>query len=362
MGSNRLIVIQLSGGNDGLNTVVPYENDIYYKARPRLSILKSEVIRATGELGFNPELAAFKELYDNGELCIINSVGYPNPDRSHFRSMDIWQSGSGSENNWTTGWLGRYLDAECSNCQTYEALEFSEQLSMTLKGIQRKGLSLENINELYNRSKEPFTESLVSSHHQDDHPQVEYLYKTLADTRSSAEYLFEKYRSSENTGDFQGNQFGKSLRDIARLINSGIASRIYYASLSGFDTHANQKNQHNRLLGQFSHNLSELVRVLKDGGTFNDTLILVFSEFGRRVKQNLSGGTDHGTASNVYLLSGSLKKQGFYNEAPNLSDLDNGDLKYQIDFRQIYATILDKWMNANSKKILDKNFDHLSFI
>ena len=290
IGSKRLIIIQLSGGNDGLNTVIPYRNDMYYRLRPRLGILQNEVLRLNDQLGFNPELQSLRELYDEGDLCVVNNVGYPNPDRSHFRSMDIWQSGSGSENNWTSGWLGRYLDSTCTNCQPYDALEFSKQLSMTLKGEMRNGLSLENIQELYNQSKEPFMASLVSSHHEDDHPQVEYLYKTLIDTRSSAEYLFEKYKGAKTTSNFQGNQLGKSLRDIARLINSGIETKVYYATLSGFDTHANQKNMQNRLLNQLSHNLSGLVSELKQNGNFNDTLIMVFSEFGRRVKQNASGG------------------------------------------------------------------------
>lgn len=355
----RLVVIQLSGGNDGLNTVVPFENDLYYKARPTLAIQPGQVLRLQQGLGFHPSLAKFRELYDQGYLTILNSVGYPNPDRSHFRSTDIWQTGSASDEYLGTGWLGRYLDSCCSG-SAHMGLEVSDSLSLALKGEQYTGVAVQDVKRFYQASQNDFLQQ-VAWHHTSghEHDNVAYLYKTLINTQQSAEYLHQQVKAYKSRQEYPKGEFGKNLKTIAELISSGVESRVYYASLSGFDTHVRQEAQQSTLLEQLSEGLYSFVQDLRQHNAFDDTLILVFSEFGRRVSQNASNGTDHGTANNVFLLGGKLRKAGMYNAAPNLSDLDNGDLKYQVDFRNIYATLLQNWLQADAGTVLTNEFEVL---
>ncbi len=357
-----LIVIQLSGGNDGLNTIVPYRNDIYYKNRPTLGKKASEVLKLNDELGFNAVLEGLKKIYDDGSLSIINSVGYPNPDRSHFRSMDIWQTASGSKDYLTTGWLGRYLDHECTDCTPYHALEVDDNLSLALKGVNRSGFAVSNARKLKQNTRNRFLETIGKKNHKHEEENVAYLYKTMVDTQQSANYLFEKSKTHRSTISYPQTAFAKDLKQVAELMTADTATKIYYINLGGFDTHAFQKGKQERLLKNYAEGINAFVKDLKHNKLFEDTLILTFSEFGRRVKQNASGGTDHGTANNVFLIGGKLKTAGLYNDAPNLLDLDNGDLKYQIDFRQVYATILDKWFATPHHPILGKSFDLLNVL
>ena len=357
-----LIVIQLSGGNDGLNTIVPFQNDIYYQKRNSLAINQTEVLKVSDDLGFNPSMTALQSLYDEGLVSIVNSVGYPNPDRSHFRSMDIWQTGSSAKEHWTTGWLGRYLDNACNGCQVpHAALEVSNQVSLSLKGIENTGFAMSKPAQLKRAANHPFLKSLAQEdHHHEEN--VAYLYKTLINTQESADYLFQKSKTHRVKNQFPDTPFGKDLKQIAELITADSETQIYYVTLGGFDTHARQKGTQNRLLQQYSEGVKALTEALKSNGLLKDTLIMTFSEFGRRVGQNASGGTDHGTANNLFLIGGNLKKPGFFNDAPNLMDLDNGDLKYQIDFRQVYATVLDNWLQADSKAVLKERFGGLGLV
>lgn len=359
-----LIVIQLSGGNDGLNTIVPYRNDVYYQNRPRLGLQPSEVLQVSDELGFNPGLEALRGLYDKGLLSIVNSVGYPNPDRSHFRSMDIWQTGSGSEANWSTGWLGRYLDSECEGCvNPYHALELDDSLSLALKGRERSGFAMGKPEQLRRTNDNAFLKAVVQASDSHGHEeQVSYLYKVMADTQASADYLYAQSKVYQSKVDFPQTPFGQDLKQVAELITADTATKVYYVSLTGFDTHVNQKNRQERLLKEYAEGVKALVEGLKQNNLFEDVLILTFSEFGRRVKQNASNGTDHGTANNVFLIGGSLARPGFFNAAPDLLDLDEGDLKYQADFRDIYATILGKWLEADAGGILQGTHNMLPFI
>src|SRR6187401_1141142 len=191
-GNKVLVILQLSGGNDGLNTVIPYRNDIYYKSRPRLGIEKSKILSLTDEAGLHPALTGFKELYDDGSLGILNSVGYPNPDRSHFRSMDIWQTGSNSDTVLQSGWIGRYLDAQCKGCdKPTQALEIDDVLSLALKGHEKNGLAFTVPRRLYSSSNERFYKDINASH-QSSEETVDYLYKTMSETLSSADYIFQQ--------------------------------------------------------------------------------------------------------------------------------------------------------------------------
>jgi uncharacterized protein (DUF1501 family) len=363
-GNKIVVVLQLSGGNDGLNTVVPVRNDIYYKSRPALGIGKEKALLLTDEAALHPQLAAFKEMFDDGSLGILNSVGYPNPDRSHFRSMDIWQTASASNQFITTGWVGRYLDAQCNGCgEPTQALELDDILSLALKGEKEKGIAFKDPRRLYNTSHQNYFSQLAAQHHDEEHERpVDYLYKTMAETLSSANYIYEQSRLHPTKADYPQTELGNHLKTIASLILSDINTKIYYVSLGSFDTHVFQQNTQQRLFKQLNDGVSAFVKDMKNNNRFDDVLLFTFSEFGRRVSQNASGGTDHGTANNMFVVSGGLKQKGLINELPDLDDLDEGDLKYKIDFKNVYATVLNKWLQADDKMILEKNFDLLSFI
>ena len=356
----RLVVVQLGGGNDGLNTVIPYENDLYYNARPTLGIRpQSGILTLDKGLGFNPRMTGLKNLFDQGQLAVLNSVGYPNPDRSHFRSMDIWQSASAADQYVGTGWLGRYLDASCAGGQLpYDALEVDDTLSLAMKGAQRKGLAVKNPAKLHQITHNQFI-AQVGKEPGAGSSELDYLYKTLAETTSSADYLYETAKVYQSKTAYPNTEFGQNLRTTAELINSGIESRVFYVSLAGFDTHVRQQQQQGKLLTNLSAGLSAFTADLQQAGNLNNTLVMTFSEFGRRVDQNASNGTDHGTANNVLLLGGALKTPGIVNDAPNLADLDQGDLKYQLDFRSVYATVLRDWLGADDTAILGSEFARL---
>jgi len=363
LGNKKLVIVQLAGGNDGLNTIIPFRNDIYYSSRPGISIPKSNIIKATDELGFNENLAPLKNLYDRGFLTIINNIGYPNPNRSHFRSSDIWQTASDPNEYLNSGWLGRFIDSYGG--KAYSGIELDDSLSLIMKGNTLNGIATKNSAILFRNTQAPYFKKILN-HQSDKHlseHNLGYLYKTMIEAESSAKYIFENSKTYKNKTEYPNTPFGKQLKTTAQFINSNLDTKVYFVSMGGFDTHAYQKNKQNRLLKIYSDSMEVFVKDLEQNDTFKDTLILTFSEFGRRVKQNAASGTDHGAANNLFIIGKYLKKQGFYNEDPNLSQLDsNGDLKYTIDFRSVYATILDKWMEVDDKTILNRSFDKLKFI
>lgn len=363
-GNKVLVILQLSGGNDGLNTVIPYRNDIYYKSRPKLGIEKSKVLSLTDEVGLHPALTGLKELYGDGSLSILNNVGYPNPDRSHFRSMDIWHTASDSRDYWNTGWLGRYLDAQCKGCDkpTY-ALELDDTLSLAMKGEEAKAIAMKDPKRLFGTANQRFFKEVMKNHKDEPGEQsVDYLYKTMAETISSADYIFEKSKLHPSKAEYPKTELGNNLKTIASLIFSDINTKVYYVSLGSFDTHINQQNQQQNLFTQMNDAVKSFVKDIKVNNRFNDVMLMSFSEFGRRVTQNASGGTDHGTANNMFFISGGLKQKGLINEMPDLSKLDEGDLKYKVDFKNVYATVLKNWLGADEVAILKNKYNPLNFI
>jgi uncharacterized protein (DUF1501 family) len=363
-GNKVVVVIQFSGGNDGLNTVIPYRNDEYYGRRPVLGIKKEVALSINDEAGLHPSLTHLRELHDDGSLGILSSVGYPNPDRSHFRSMDIWHSASDSRTILNTGWLGRYLDAQCNGCdKPTQALEVDDVLSLALKGEHSKGMAFRRPANLYGSSQEKFFRDLAKANgeHHGESP-VDYLYKTMADTISSADYIFEQSRVHPSRQQYPSTQLGQSLKTIASLIFSDINTKVYYVSLGSFDTHVMQAAQQKRLFTELNDALKAFTGDLRQNNRFNDVLTFTFSEFGRRVSQNASGGTDHGTANNMFFVSGGLKQKGLLNALPDLKDLQDGDLKHKVDFKSVYATVLNKWLGADDQQILSERFELLDFI
>lgn len=364
MGNKVVVILQLSGGNDGLNTVVPVRNDLYYKARPKLGIAKDKALLLTEDVGLNPALTGFRELYDDGSLGIINSVGYPNPDRSHFRSMDIWHSASQSTEYWNNGWVGRYLDAQCKGCdKPTQAIEIDDILSLAMKGDHIKGIAVKDPRRLYGTANEKFFKEVMKNHtDQKGEQPADYLYKTMAETLSSADYIFQQSKMHPTKADYPKTDLGNSMKTIASLIFSEINTKVYYVSLGSFDTHINQEAQQQRLFTEMNDAVKAFVKDLKTNNRFEDVMLFTFSEFGRRVQQNASNGTDHGTANNMFLISGGLKQKGMINALPDLADLDDGDLKYKVDFKNVYATVLNKWLKANDKEILAKQYEYMNFI
>lgn len=360
-----LIIIQLSGGNDGLNTIVPYRNDLYYSMRPGLSHDQATLIKVSDEQAFHPALQPLQPFFDRGNMCIINSVGYPNPDRSHFRSMDIWQTASDADEYLTTGWIGRYIDSACNGCgKPHSAIEVDDTLSLALKGQNQKGMAIKDVGRLYRSTQEPFFRNVANRAGNEmlSESNLGYLYKTMVDTCSSADFIYNSTQHFKNSSLYPDTPFANQLKTISQLIQSGLSTKVYYVSQGSYDTHIAQKGQQERLLKQYAEGVAALLSDLKKSGFSDRVLIMTFSEFGRRVKQNASNGTDHGTANNVILFGENFTKAGFYNQQPDLANLDNGDLKYQIDFRSVYATVLNKWLRTSETGIIPKQFERLNFL
>ena len=363
-GQKVLVVLQLSGGNDGLNTVIPVRNDIYYRERPGLSISREKSLSLNDEAGLHPSLTHLKSLYDEGSLAILNNVGYPNPDRSHFRSMDIWQTASNSNEVLNSGWLGRYLDAECMNCsKPTQVLEIDDMLSLALSGEKMKGIAFRDPKRLYDTSQDPFFKEMLNAGLQERGEDPDsYLYKVMAETVSGADYIFQQSKLRPSVTVYPNSEIGKNLKTIASLISSDINTRVYYVSLGSFDTHVGQQAKQEKLFSELNEAVKPFTDDLKSSHRFDDVLMISFSEFGRRVSENGSAGTDHGTANNMFLISGGLKNRGILNKMPDLSNLTDGDLNQQLDFKRVYATVLNKWLQADDYKILGKRYEYLSFI
>jgi len=339
----RLVVIQLSGGNDGLNTIVPYRNELYYKLRPTIGIQHSEVIKVSDDLGMNPSLKNTASLFLEGEMSIFNHVGYPNQNKSHFRATDIWLTASDADKYYSNGWLGKYLDAECET--PHSAIEIGTSMSLALKGEKGLGMAFINPVEMKRVSDTSFFNELKDANPEGNEI-LSYLYKTFTNTKSSTDYISARYKTFSSTIEYPNSPVGSSLKTIGTLINAQLETPVYYVNMGGFDTHSNQQNRHNQLLSKLDDALFAFVKDLKMGGTFDDTLILVFSEFGRRINENGSKGTDHGKASNVWLIGSKLKNPGFINGITDLNMNDENDLLYKMDFREIYSSILKNWLNT----------------
>ncbi|HWY92791.1 MAG TPA: DUF1501 domain-containing protein [Chthoniobacterales bacterium] len=376
-----LVVIQLAGGNDGLNTIIPFEDDLYFKARPTIGIPKNQVIPLDKGIGLHPSLGSVKALYESGNLAIIQGVGYPNPNRSHFRSTEIWQTASDANQILTKGWLGRYFDNCCRGEDPTVGVVLGEQLPEAFNANIPAGVAIGRPGNLgFDRTSDPSEAHLfselnglepdatsgdsigsLSGPNNSGLSALEYLQRTALDAQVSAERIRQMLRSSKNEVSYPRNQLGNSLGLIARLIAGGLPTRVYYASQGGYDTHAGQTNTHQRLLSEFSAALFAFCNDLKRKGIFDRVVVMTFSEFGRRVTENANGGTDHGTAAPLFVCGGGVNP-GLYGKQPALDKLDSGDLFYGIDFRSVYSTILLNWMKAPAGKILGREFPKLSFV
>ena len=366
-GDRILVVIQLTGGNDGLNTFIPYADDAYRSNRPTLAVADSDVLHINDRLGLNPVMTGLKGLYDQGQVAIIQGVGYPNPNRSHFRSMEIWQTADPEKID-TEGWVGKYLDAIRDGRtsaltginigdEASEAFQSAHAAVPTIQGLANFGVVFP-----HNAEGDVRTAALRAIQTGDANtPYGKFFQKTAVQTYDSAARIQKGIKNYQSTVTYPKGSFGEGLKEIAMLVAANLGTKVFYISTSGFDTHTNQLRRQPQLLQDISDGLAAFQSDLAAMGASDRVLTLAFSEFGRRVHENAGGGTDHGTASEMVIV-GKPVKGGLYGAYPNLADLDQGDLKFTTDFRSVYATVLDRWLGANSELVLGKRYEDLKFI
>lgn len=367
--STVLVVIQLSGGNDGINTLIPWGQGAYYDARPTLAIGQKEVLPLGNSVGLHPNLVQLHRLFEQGKLAVIQGVGYPKPDRSHFRSMEIWQTAV-PEKIVHSGWLARY--AETSLAKDPYPLKLVTVGSGTSKAFLSESLQVPSIQSLdsfrlfdpkrsapeLNRLNQAFLDMYAPNR------QAEQVRVTSAFGRGaydSAQALLSLTGSYINKVQYPNSAFARDLQLVAKLLAGGSRTRVFYVQLGGFDDHEKEKEQHAKLLKDLDDGVGAFYADLEQQGLADKVVSVAFSEFGRRVKENGSGGTDHGTAAPVLVWGGRVKG-GLYGEYPSLTKLDNGDLYYSVDFRSVYGTLLDQWLGGDSKEVLGGNFEKLGFI
>lgn len=379
-----LVVLQLSGGNDGLNTVIPYRDDNYYRARPGIAVRDDDVrvLSKTGRngtegVGLHRALEPVQAMYDEGLCAIVQGVGYPNPNRSHFKSMDIWHTADTSGTG--DGWLGRYVDAECCGYGKGESgrpdgsgravappVAIGREAPLALQGGAVSPVAFENADlfrwigaDIHRSLPEPY-QQITQAGVDADAPETSnaaFLMKTALDAQISSDAI-RRAVSTQPLVRYPGSSIGRQLQMVGSMIRAGLKTRVYYVTHGGFDTHAGQggaNGRHATLLAQFAGAVNAFYRDLKEQGNDQRVATMCFSEFGRRVGQNASGGTDHGTAAPMFLF-GPMVRAGVHAQHPSLTDLDQGDLKYRVDFRSVYAAVLDDWMGARSRQVLDATF------
>jgi len=347
IGEQCLVFIQLNGGNDGLNTFIPFEDALYYDLRPKIALSKDEVISKNKGMAFHPALKSFATMQQNGDLTVIQNVGYPEPNRSHFRSQEIWQTASSSNQYLNEGWLGRYLDLQCKEHQPTAGVNFDSIDNLSLKGNEPNSITVKDPSRFKMRTDSDDTVKLS------DNPQLDFVRKIANSVSEGSEEIQKALAKSTAEIAYPKTGLSKNLEWISRLIKGNLNSKVYYTSLGGFDTHDNQLAIQQRIFTELNDALFTFYTDLKKAQLLQNVTIVVFSEFGRRVKDN-GKGTDHGTAAPMFVIGGNNKGKIMGNN-PNLSDLDNGDLKYEVDFRSVYASLLQNKMNFDPAKIGIKN-------
>ena len=394
--STILVVLQMAGGNDGLNTVVPYANDFYHKSRPKLGLKDTDILKLTDGIGLHSSLKGFKDLYDGGELSVIQGVGYPNPNRSHFRSTEIWQTASDSEQVEKYGWLGRYFDNACAGADPAVGVTIGSQLPEAFFAANPKGICFNNpqnyrfiangnqteesykkLNELEMSGPGMSPEDVTGENANSGGSigmlpagmpmtggrAIDFISRTALDAQHSSDEIRGIAGRVQNQADYPNSPLAGSLKLVARLIGGGLPTRVYYVSQGGYDTHTNQLATQQRLLQDLGDSMKAFVQDMKAQGNMQRVLVMTFSEFGRRVAENANGGTDHGAAAPMFIV-GNKVKAGLLGHYPSLApqDLFQGDVKYNVDFRSVYAGVLEDWLKTKSAPILGKPFKPLQVV
>jgi uncharacterized protein (DUF1501 family) len=369
---NILVVVQLSGGNDGLNTVIPYADDAYHKARPTIGI-KDRYIKLNQALALNPGMSAFKDLYDSGNLAIINGCGYPKPNRSHFESMHIWHTAD-PENGTGNGWLGHYIDhcirgTSTTSISPMTAVNIGAELPQALVADSAAVPSIQSIDDYHVKTEDATNPLDAKTEDQiirdlnavrSQSPALEFLSRQATNAIISTDQVRKLAAGYKADAEYPYG-LGAKLKLIAQLISGEFGTKVFYCETGGFDTHANQPGQHEQLWGNVTKSIAAFHKDIAAKGYAGKVTIMCFSEFGRRIGQNDSYGTDHGTAGPMFVIGDKLRP-GIYGAYPSLTDTDSGDLKYTTDFRRVYATMLDNWLNADSRKVLNNSFEPVAFI
>ncbi len=382
-----LVVLQLAGGNDGLNTLVPFDDDAYHRARPRIAKTARDVIKIHDNLGLNNAMPWLGSFYQEGGVGIVQGVGYPNPSRSHFVSTSIWETADPA-NRSNTGWLGRYFDNACQGSDPTIGISFNRSQPESFGALRNPGVSI-NTPELYQwlhdgsdaAMAEDFFANLNQPTLEDPvdgasiamagggrpggiagESNLEFLERVALDARVSSKTILELAARHRTNVRYDGTPVARNLNLVSRMIAGGMPTRVYYVSHGGFDTHNQQANSHDRLLGQLDSALKSFFTDLKEQGNDKRVVVVTFSEFGRRVAENASAGTDHGKASCLFVL-GPAVNAGLHGIHPNLQNLDAGDITHTVDFRSVYATLLQDWLRVpDVKPILGGEFDKLRLI
>ena len=364
-----LVVVQLTGGNDFLNTIVPYNNGLYYDARKRVVITQDQVLPINDELGINPNAAPFKRLYDEGKMAVVQGIGYPNSIRSHFRAMDIWHTCE-PDRVGLEGWLGlavRELDPRSENVLTGVNIGRGLPRAMAVSGVPVTSIGdLEGYGVMADVEREQLRDRAIETFKNiyaqaiGTGPVAEYIGKTGIDVLKGADMLSEVAAQYESPVEYADNPIANNLRDIARVHLAGLGTRIFYTIHGGYDTHANEMADHRKLLNELSAGIADFQDDLDHHGAGDNMTVLVFTEFGRRMRDNGSG-TDHGTGGGAFLF-GSNVEGGLYAEYPPLDPSDwehREDLRHMIDFRGIYGTVLEQWMSVEAAPIVKGNFEQI---
>ena len=366
-----LVVVQLTGGNDYVNTIVPYADSAYYDNRANLNVPAEKVLPINDEFGFNPALAPLKEMYDEGKVAVINGIGYPNPNRSHFRSMDIWHTCEPDKIG-EEGWLGRVIrDLDPNHENVLTGVNFGRGLprAMALSGVPVASVAmLESYGILTGIQGEPDRSEALDLFAKMYGPMIgtgpvmDYIGQTGLDALKGADILKTAPARYESSVEYADSPIGRNLQGIAKVLVAGFGTRVFYTMHGGYDTHANQGAFHPRLLIDLSQAISDFYDDLREHRVSENVLIFVFTEFGRRVKDNGSG-TDHG-AGGVAFAVGDGVKGGTYSEFPSLrpADLIEGDLQFNIDFRGVYGSIVENWLGLDPVSVVGGHFEQLAFV
>ncbi|HEV3258053.1 MAG TPA: DUF1501 domain-containing protein [Gemmataceae bacterium] len=406
-----LVVVEMTGGNDGLNTVIPYADDLYRRARPTLGLKKGQVVRVDDHIGLNPGLRNFEDLLGKGQLAIVQGVGYPNPNRSHFESMDVWQSGDPRQKT-GDGWLGRGMGflrtagsqipgvhvgtgslplALQGSASGVATIHPTKPYDLDLGGPKEDGsVPLAQVIETLKKpagraEKQDFTAAETRADEKRRAARRKLIEELAQQTPSSGAGMLQfvrrralqTYTSIDRLRKILGDkpdakppfpldrrgsgELNDNLSLVAKIIEAGFGTRIFYVSVSGFDTHSDQLKQHEELLQEVAQAVTGFFAQLRQSGHSRRVVLMTFSEFGRRVRENGSGGTDHGAASCLF-VAGPAVKGGVIGSHPSLETLDAGDLKHHTDFRQVYATLLDRWLECDSRRVLGEKFDHIPLL
>ena len=369
--NNRtLVVVQLGGGNDGINTVVPYGQQAYYQARPTLAIQPSELLQIDGDVGLHPSMGGLMSLFNSHNVAILQGVGYANPNRSHFESTLIWESAS-TDSSLAGGWLGRYLDAAKAADPKVSAVNVGGLVPLTLTGLTSRGLSMDSLDRFRvfptptaeTRTQDEDTVKLMNevacTACQEYGALVGAMMQAGLDAMAASDTIAQAASNYQTSAKYPQDDFGNRMKLAAQIASSNLNPKIIYVELGGFDTHSNQAGQQANLLQTLSDGVASFYQDMSDKGRANDTLVMTFSEFGRRVQENGNRGTDHGTAEPLFAVGGKVSSN-LYGATPSLTDLDQGDIKYGIDFREFYASVLDDWLGVDSSAILGQKYDKVS--